>query len=165
MAIGDLLTSASGDLNLNSALGINMMMILGAYRFCISNAAYQSFVRRTDYLWSEQTRLGTSAAVQYMGMGVEKITLQGVVYPHFNGGLRQVTLMRAEAGFGLPLFLISGNGNAFGRWCISTISETQTGFLKDGTTRKISFSLELKKYGEEQAQGALGIVQTLAGAV
>ena len=67
--------------------------------------------------------------------------------------------MRAEAGLGIPLMLISGNGMAFGRWCITGISETQTVFLKDGTARKITFTLTLKKYGEEQQQGLLGIVQ------
>ena len=73
--------------------------------------------------------------------------------------------MRAEAGLGLPLMLISGNGTAFGRWCITSINEVQTTFLKDGTARKVSFTLSLKRYGEEQQQGLLGIVQQVAGAL
>ncbi len=165
MAIGDILQSAGGELNLNSALGINMMMILGAYRFCISNAAYQTLARSTEYNWQEQQRLGADPAMQFVGGGGETMTLSGEIYPHFKGGLRQVTLMRAEAGMGVPLMLISGNGMAFGRWCITGISETQTFFLKDGTARKISFTLNLKKYGEEQQQGALGVVQQLVGAL
>ena len=148
MAIGDLLQDVGGKLNLNSAFKINMMMILGAYRFCISNAAYQSLARTSEYNWQEQQRLGTTPAMQFVGAGMETITMQGEIYPQFKGGLRQVTLM-----------LISGNGMAFGRWCITGISETQTVFLKDGTARKITFTLTLKKYGEEQQQGLLGIVQ------
>ena len=159
MAIGDLLQDVGGKLNLNSAFKINMMMILGAYRFCISNAAYQSLARTSEYNWQEQQRLGTTPAMQFVGAGMETITMQGEIYPQFKGGLRQVTLMRAEAGLGRPLMLISGNGMAFGRWCITGISETQTVFLKDGTARKITFTLTLKKYGEEQQQGLLGIVQ------
>ena len=165
MAIGDLLKSVSGDMNLNSALDINMMMILGAYRFCISNAAYQSLSRSTEYNWAEQERLGAGPALQFVGAGPEKISLHGEIYPHFKGGLRQVTLMRAEAGLGIPLMLISGNGMAFGRWCITSISEDQTYFLKDGTARKISFSITLQKYGEETQAGALGIVQQVVGAL
>lgn len=165
MAIGDLLKSVGGKLNLNSALHINMMMILGAYRFCISNAAYQSLARSTEYNWQEQKRLGTTPAMQFVGAGMDTITLQGEIYPQFKGGLRQITLMRAEAGLGIPLMLISGNGMAFGRWCITSINETQTVFLKDGTARKISFSLTLKRYGEEQQQGILGVVQQIAGAL
>lgn len=164
-SIGDLSKAAGGKLNLNSLLGVNMMMILGAYRFCIGNAAYQSLARSTEYKWEEQKRLLGEPALQFMGQGAETITLEGVIYPQFKGGLRQVSLMRAQAGLGLPLMLISGNGNAFGRWCITAVGETQTVFMKDGSARKITFSLTLKKYGEEKQAGALGIVQKIVGAL
>lgn len=164
-SIGDITKAVGGKFNLNAMLGVNMMMMLGAYRFCIGNAAYQSLARTTEYKWEEQKRLLGEPAMQFMGAGAETITLEGVVYPQFKGGLRQVALMRAEAGIGIPLMLISGNGMAFGRWCITNINETQTFFLKDGTARKIAFSLTLKKYGEEKQAGALGIVQQLVGAL
>jgi len=162
---GDISKSLGGNLNLNSALGINMMMILGAYRFCISNAAYQSLARATEYKWEEQQRLGADPAMQFIGNGTETITLEGTIYPQFKGGLRQITLMRVEAGLGVPLLLISGNGQAFGRWCITSINETQTVFMKDGTPRKIVFSMTLKRYGEEKQRGLLGIVQQIAEAL
>lgn len=158
-SIGDLTKAAGGKITLNSVLPIEMMMILGVYRFCIANAAYQNFKRATEYDWREQKRLGMEPASQYVGAGADTIDLDGAIYPQFRGGLRQVSLMRAEAGFGKPLFLISGNGNAFGRWYIVSIIENQTCFLKDGTPRKIEFSLSLKRYGEEAAHGMAGIVQ------
>ena len=164
-SFGDLTKAAGGKLNLNSLLGVNMMMLLGAYRFCIGNAAYQSLARSSEYKWEEQKRLLGEPAMQFMGAGAETITLEGVVYPQFRGGLRQVALMRAQAGLGIPLMLISGNGNAFGRWCITAVNETQAFFLKDGTARKIAFTLTLKKYGEEKQAGLLGIVQQMAGAL
>lgn len=164
-SFGDITKSVGGKFNLNAMLGVNMMMILGVYRFCIGNAAYQSLARTTEYRWEEQPRLDSDPAMQFVGVGAETIKLDGTIYPHFRGGLRQVTLMRAEAGLGLPLMLISGNGTAFGRWCIVDISETQSFFLKDGTPRKIVFSLTLKKYGEEKMSGALGIVQKVVGAL
>jgi phage protein U len=73
--------------------------------------------------------------------------------------------MRAQAGLGIPLMLISGNGTAFGRWCITSITETESVFMSDGSPRKITFSLSLKRYGEEKLSGALGIVQDLVGAI
>jgi phage protein U len=163
--IGDLSKAAGGKLNLNSLLGMNMIMLLGAYRFCIGNAAYQNLVRSTEYKWEEQKRLNNEPAMQFVGAGAETITLEGTIYPQFKGGLRQVAAMRLEAGLGLPLMLISGNGTAFGRWCITSTNETQTFFLKDGSPRKISSSLTLKKYGEEKQKGLLDIVQTIAGAL
>jgi len=164
-SLGDLSKAVGGNLNLNSALGINMMMLLGAYRFCISNAAYQSLERATEYKWEELQRLGADTAIQFVGNGTETITLEGTIYPQFKGGLRQITLMRTEAGLGVPLLLISGNGQAFGRWCITSINETQSVFMKDGTARKIVFSMTLKRYGEEKQRGLLGVVQQAAEAL
>lgn len=163
-SFGNLTKSGGGNFNLNSALGVDMMMILGVYRFCISNAAYQSLVRTTEYKWEELHRLNSETALQYTGKSPETINLDGEIYPQFKGGLQQITLMRAQAGLGLPLFLISGNGFAFGRWCITNITENQAYFLKDGTPRKIAFSLSLKKYGEEKQQGIKGIVNKISNA-
>lgn len=164
-SFGDLSKSVGGKFNLNAMLGVNMMMILGAYRFCIGNAAYQNLVRTTEYNWVEQKRILGEPAMQFIGIGTDTIKLDGVVYPQFKGGLRQVTLMRVQAGLGIPLMLISGNGMAFGRWCIVNIDETQTTFMADGSARKIAFSLTLKKYGEDALPGALGVVQKLVGSL
>ena len=161
----DSFKNIGGSLNLNSALGINMMMILGVYRFALSTAAYQSLKRQSEYRWQELNRLGANPALQFTGFGVETIDLEGVIYPHFKGGLRQVTLMRAEAGIGKPLMLISGNGSAFGRWCIAKISENQSIFMKDGAPLKIEFSLSLKRYGEDAKSGAKGIIQNITQAL
>ncbi len=159
--MSDLFKNISGNLNLNSALGINMMMILGVYRFAINNAAYQTLKRQSEYRWQEINRMGANPALQFTGFGVETIDLEGVIYPHFKGGLRQVTLMRSEAGVGKPLMLISGNGNAFGRWCIVKISENQSVFMKDGAPLKIEFSISLKRYGEDTKPGVEGIIQNI----
>ena len=164
-SIGDLTKAVGGKFNLNAMLGVNMMMILGAYRFCIGNAAYQTLARRTDYNWAEQKRILGEPAMQFIGIGSDTIKLDGAIYPQFKGGLRQITLMRAQAGLGIPLMLISGNGSAFGRWCIMDISETQTVFMADGTARKITFTMTLQKYGEDALPGALGVIQKLVGAL
>ena len=161
----DSFKNIGGKLNLNSALGINMMMILGVYRFAISSAAFQTLKRQSEYHWQEINRMGTNPALQFTGFGVETIDLEGVIYPHFKGGLRQVTLMRAEAGVGKPLMLISGNGSAFGRWCIVKISENQSYFMKDGAPLKIEFSISLKRYGEDAKPGVKGIIQNITQAL
>ena len=161
----DSFKNISGKLNVNSLLGVNMMMILGVYRFAIKTSAYQTLKRQSEYKWQEINRIGSNPTLQFTGFGVETIDLEGVIYPHFNGGLRQVTLMRVQAGLGKPLFLISGNGFAFGRWCISKISENQSNFLKDGSPRKIEFSITLKRYGEDKKRGTKGIIQNVVSAL
>ena len=155
----DSFKNISSKLTVNSLIKVDMMMILGVYRFIIKNAAYQSLKRHSSYKWQEINRIGSSPALQFTGFGVETIEIEGVIYPHFKGGLKQVTLMRAAAGFGKPLFLISGNGFAFGRWCIAKITENQSNFLSDGSPRKIEFSLTLKRYGEDKKKGVKGMLQ------
>lgn len=161
----DSFKNISGKLNVNSLLGVNMMMILGVYRFAIKSSAYQTLKRQSEYKWQEISRIGSNPTLQFTGFGVETINLEGVIYPHFNGGLRQITLMRAQAGLGKPLFLISGNGFAFGRWCIAKISENQSNFLKDGSPRKIEFSITLKRYGEDKKRGTKGVIQNVISAL
>lgn len=144
--------------NLNAVLGVNMMMILGNYRFSIDSATYQTFARSSEYCWEELKRIGKESAMQFLGNGTDSITLEGTIYPQYRGGIGQIEHMRSEAGQGIPLMLISGNGNAFGRWCIVSVTEHQETFLKDGSPRKLTFSITLKKYGEENQNGSKGIV-------
>ena len=159
--ISSITRTVGGNITLQSVVPIEMMMILGVYRFCIRSAAYEAFKRQTEYNWQSQNRIGAEPAMQFVGGGEDTISLEGTIYPHFRGGLRQVSLMRAQAGLGRPLFLISGNGAAFGRWCITEVGEEQTVFMRDGAARKVEFHLTLKRYGENQREGAMGIVQQI----
>lgn len=131
-----------------------VMMALGGYRFAIGTAAFQTLRRATEYRWAQMNRIGRRPAMQYVGPGVESIDLDGVIYPHFRGGLRQVEAMRAEARLGLPLMLVSGTGYGLGRWVIVSVEETGSVFLSNGAPRKIEFRLSIKHYGDDFDQGA-----------
>lgn len=133
-------------------------MILGDYRFSIDSAAYQTFAHSMECRWEELKRIGKESAMQFLGNSAETITMDGTIYPQYRGGIGQIDQMRAEAAQGIPLMLISGNGTAFGRWCIVSVTEHQETFLKDGSPRKLTFSITLKKYGEEKENGSKGIV-------
>ncbi len=52
-----------------------MMMILGAYRFAISSAAFQNLKIQNEYRWQEINRIGADPALQFTGFGVEKLIL------------------------------------------------------------------------------------------
>lgn len=127
------------------------MMALGPYRFGCNTAAYQSFERSAAYRWASQTRIGRLPASQFMGADAQGVTLQGVIYPGFKGGLNQVETMRTVAGLGRPLMMTNGYGRSLGRWVILSISETSTVFFGDGAPRKIEFTLTLRQYGEDSA--------------
>jgi len=127
------------------------MMGLGAYRFALSTAAYQSFDREISHRWESVPRLGRRPALQYVGPGEETINLDGIIYPSFKGGLGQLAAMRAEAATGEPRILLDGLGFVWGRWSILRVREGQKVFFADGAPREQAFSLQLSFYGEDEA--------------
>jgi len=122
-----------------------MMMTLGNYRFELNTAAYSSSRRSTQYRWSEQQRVQSDTAYQFVGPGSDTLRLQGTIYPHFTGGLGQVDAMRAEAAKGEALLMVTGRGDVLGHWLINTIDEKSSTFFDDGSPRRIDFSLTLGK--------------------
>ena len=88
---------------------LEYMMVLGAFRFSLSTAAYQDFLHKVEYRWVRQDVLGAPPRHQYLGPGEQTIILRGVIYPHYKGGLHQMALMQAQAALGIPLILISPN--------------------------------------------------------
>jgi len=130
-----------------------VMLALGEYRFSVETAAYETLSRTDTWRWQEQARLGREPAHQYLGPGVTSVQLPGVILPHYKGGLGQIDRIREEAGKGEPLNLVDGLGKVWGAYCIKQIQETQSRTLANGAPRKIEFSVDLVKYGEDAAHG------------
>lgn len=125
-----------------------MMLALGPYRFSLNTSAYQTLKRSSEYRWPQVERIGQEPLLQALGQGSDSIDLDGVIYPHFRGGLGQLGNMRDSASRQEPLMLINGLGEVLGRFVITQIEETQNTFLPDGVPRKIEFRLSLERYGE-----------------
>jgi phage protein U len=129
------------------------MMLFGPYRFALDRAAYQTLERSSSYRWARQERIGSNDQLQYTGPGPETISLTGVVYPHFAGGLGQIDRMRVTAALGVPLPLISGSGKVLGFWCVEQIAEGQTYFERGGAPLRQEFTMDLVRY-----DGGLGAI-------
>lgn len=128
-----------------------VMMALGLFRFGVNRAAYQTWTRSAAYRWETLARAGRAPALQYLGPDAEEVSLEGVIFPHFKGGLRQVELMRAAAGLGQPFMLVDGLGWVWDRWVITSVTEKKSVFLADGAPRQIDFSMSLRAYGGDVA--------------
>ena len=126
-----------------------VMMALGIFRFGMSGGGHQKLSRSASYRWRALDRIGRAPAQHYGGPGVQDITLEGVIYPHFKGGLRQVDLMRAMAGTGKPMMMVDGLGWVFKHWVIVRVEEKKTYLMADGAPRKIEFSMTLRSYGKD----------------
>ena len=125
-----------------------IMMRLGAYRFAMDTAAYNDMTRTAAYRWaSVETQAGPG--FQYMGPGEDAMTLSGIVYPHFMGGLGQLDAMRAEALKGKPLLMTDGLGSVRGFWIIKNVRETGQKFAAGGVARRQTFSMNLAYYGDK----------------
>lgn len=125
-------------------------MGLGDYRFSLDTAAYQALQRTTSWRWPVQERIGTRPALQFTGPGTDEIELQGLIYPHFRGGLGQLDAMRAEGDTGEPRILVDGRGAVLGKFVIQRVVERQRQFDAAGVPRRIEFSLTLSRYGDDE---------------
>lgn len=133
------------------ALATPVMMQLGTFQFGINTAAYQGLSRSDEWRWPDQERFGQAPALQYTGPGATTITLDGILYPEWRGGLGQLDAMRAEAGRGKPLVLVDGRGQALGMWVIERVDESQSIFAAGGVARRIEFTLQLKRFSARVA--------------
>ncbi len=137
-------------------MAAEILMTLGGFQFALNTAAHETLQRDTAYRWERQDRLGREPAMQIIGAGEDKITLAGTIYPHFRGGLGQLNTMREMAGEGDPLQLVDGLGRVLGPYCIARVTEGQTTYVGPGIPRRVDFSLELLRYGEDQLSGGGG---------
>lgn len=124
-----------------------VMMALGEFRFSLSTAAYQDLSRTNSWRWPSVDRIGARPAVQFVGPGEDSVSMSGVIYPHFRGGLGQIEAMRREADKGEPLMLVDGRGQVWGKYVITDIREGQTEHWSNGAPRKQDFDLTLQAYG------------------
>lgn len=123
-----------------------VMLQLGFLQFSLDDAVYQRLNRSTEYRWARQPRVGSNDALQFIGYGPESIVIEGVIYPHFRGGLKQIDRMRTQASIGIPLPLVTGSGRVLGLWVVEAITEGQQVFAKRGVPRRQDFTMRMARY-------------------
>ena len=137
--------------------------MLGEFQFSVQSAAYQELTRADEYKWANHERFAQLDALQFTGPGPSTITLPGVIFPEYRGGLGQIEAMRTEAAKGEPLDLIDGLGFILGRWVIERVEERQSVFAAAGMPRRQEFTLALRKFDDlatdEAIDNAEAIIQ------
>ncbi|WP_409318863.1 phage tail protein [Pseudomonas sp. KCJK9016] len=119
------------------------------YYFNLDTAAFDELRRSTEYRWASQERLTRRPAQQAVGIGEEKITLKGAIFPGFKGGIKQLDTLRSLGAQQLPLTLTTGYGDVLGTWCLKSVDEEQNALLQGGIPRKQAFTLEFVRYGDD----------------
>lgn len=127
-----------------------MMLALGMFVFSLSTAAYQELQRQTEWRHTSSSRVGAVAARQFVGRGDDSITLPGVILPELAGSGLSLDALRLMANTGKAWPMIEGSGRIYGLWVIESLAETKSLFFRDGTPRRIEFSLTLKRIDDER---------------
>lgn len=121
---------------------------LGDFIFSVDTAAYQTLQRSTARRWAKIERIGKRAAMQDLGPGDDTLTMPGVIYPHYKGGLDQINKMREMMDNGDPLMLVDVLGNIHAKWVILSITEKDSTFTEEGTPLKQEFTIKIQRYEE-----------------
>jgi phage protein U len=127
-----------------------MMLALGMFVFSLSTAAYQELQRQTDWRHASNSRIGAAPARQFVGRGEDAITLPGVILPELAGSTLSLDALRLMANTGKAWPVVEGSGRIYGLWVIESLSETKTFFFRDGTPRRIEFTLSLKRIDDDR---------------
>lgn len=128
---------------------MSVLLSLGSFKFSIATAAYNQLVKSWSWDWASQSIIGKSDKLQAMGKKPVKIKLTGEVTPLFQSvGTQQVETLAMIGDELKPQLLVSGLGDVMGYWCITSLSETSTKFMKGGVARLQSFDIEIQYYGD-----------------
>ncbi|CAM3791935.1 phage tail protein [Castellaniella denitrificans] len=127
----------------------DVLLILGAFPFMVGTAAHQSLKRTNEYRWAKQDRLLRTPARQFVGVGDERVDLDGYLLPHYTGGADSITVLRAAAARGEPQEMIDHFGMVYGRYVVESIQETGSELDAHGQPRRVDFTLSLSIYGED----------------
>lgn len=81
----------------------------------------------------------------YAGRGQDLITFTGVTFPGQYGDTESVERLDEVAATGTPQELARGDGRLLGKYVILSVSEEQEFFMSDGTPRRISYTVRMRK--------------------
>ncbi|WP_458379194.1 phage tail protein [Pseudomonas chlororaphis] len=127
-----------------------MMMALGMFVFSLSTAAYQELQRQTEWRHASNSRIGAAPALQFLGRGDDKITLPGIILPELAGSVLSLDTLRLMANTGKAWPMVEGSGRIYGLWVIESLGETKTIFFRDGTPRRLEFTINLKRIDDDR---------------
>ena len=123
-----------------------MMMSLDQFVFSLASAPYKELQRRRSWKHRTTSRVGALDASQFTGAGGDWITLNGVLAPENGiGKIASLDKLAMMGDAGDAYALVDGIGNVYGAFIIDGLNETATYHTREGSPRKIEFSLTLKR--------------------
>lgn len=128
-----------------------MLMALDQFVFGLSTAAYTELQRQTAWKHRNTSRVGARDARQFLGPGDESITLKGLIAPELTGKLASLDELRGMGDAGDAYVMVDGAGKVYGAYVIESITEDQSIHLRDGTPRRVEFTIALTRVDDALA--------------
>jgi phage protein U len=123
----------------------------GEFRFSMETFSYESFERKLEANIQAVNIIGGRPSLHKMGLGVETVNLESTFHPYYlpnNGGLAQVSAMRAAVGRSMPLVALrSGFADITGNWVLKSLGEKKTEIHPSGEGQVIVVNMELQYDG------------------
>lgn len=124
-----------------------MLLKIGIFKFEANGASLKKLAFARSHQWDEIKRAGSNPQLQHTGTSAT-CTISGTLFPTKGRGskdsLRQLDTLGTK-----PQLLVSGIGENLGYWVITNTKENIDLMFKDGTPRKITYSISLKFYGNK----------------
>ncbi|MBB4268113.1 phage tail protein [Roseospira visakhapatnamensis] len=139
------------------------LMTLGLFTFQTDTVPFADMARDSSWRWPSQDRAGAAPAYQYTGPGADTLTLSGTLMPEVTGGPVHLDTLRRMASEGKAWLLMDGQGRRRGTWVVSSVRETRTHMMNDGTPRKVDFTLSLTRYSDDDIAGRGALTDSLPG--
>jgi len=125
------------------------LLALGMFVFELATLGPDELQRKTDWNYARAPRLGARDAVQFLGVGTEKVSLSGTVYTEISNGAVSLDQLREMGDAGEALPLVDGRGNVFGNYIMEGLDERHTWLMADGTPRRIDFAIDLLRVDDK----------------
>ncbi|WP_285411953.1 phage tail protein [Pseudomonas sp. lyk4-40-TSB-59a] len=124
---------------------MKQQMALGSFIFGLSrDFAYSTLSRKSEGGWTELQILNSKPRSHQTGQKPETLTISGTSM--YAVGMERLDELRALQALRVPLPLIDGIGRNWGLWRITTVQETQTCIIDDGTAMVVDWTLELSEF-------------------
>ncbi|KVC21325.1 oxidoreductase [Burkholderia diffusa] len=121
-----------------------MLLSLDQFVFSLTTAPFHELKRRRNWKHPKKSRIGARDARQYTGQGDDVITLDGLIAPDQIGTSASIDQLVQMANVGEAYVLVDGLGNVYGAYLIVGLDETRRYFTREGTARRIEFTLTLE---------------------
>ncbi|WP_459906939.1 phage tail protein [Caballeronia sp. HLA56] len=127
-----------------------MMMSLGQFLFSLRSAPLKELQRQRNWKHRTSSRVGARDASQYVGVGDDTITLNGMVAQDNSiGTIASLTELAKMGDSGDAYVLVDGSGTVYGAFVIESLNETASYHTVAGVARKIEFNLSIKRVDDD----------------